>query len=491
MSPAAMLKLSLRALQAAGRRGVILGGWARLEELAKLLANGECLDGWEVAETAELAAFAAHSCCFVSSAPHGWLFPSCSCAVHHGGSGTTHAALLAGLPAVVTPVFGDQFSFAQMITKHGAGIGLEVSLPEVGPEALAEAILSAEQMAETAKTLGERLQLEPGVRSAATVLDAFLRTEVASKAWHHRLEQVRRDKEEERARLKDRMARAKEEDVAKLERARVAEAGAVDSPVAKQRCFGEPSKDDSGDEIAGSAVAGGHAASPTGLGLETDSGEDCKADITGVVVGSSASGAHASHVSLLASGLLAVDSGDEAGGADASVVIGGTAHHAGASSSKVSLLASGLLSVDSGDEDACVDDSVVIGGSGSAASPASKVSLLATGLLKVDTDDEAEQDDDRVVISDSGSGAVAPSHISLREHVASSAGNGLHSDWDSDGVWSHQFPVQNGRDEGTQPAHQPESQASHPAEELNSGEQSLSGRMMSSFFHKIGVGPAS
>jgi hypothetical protein len=33
--------------------------------------------------------------------PHSWLFAKCSAAVHHGGSGTMHAALAAGLPSLV------------------------------------------------------------------------------------------------------------------------------------------------------------------------------------------------------------------------------------------------------------------------------------------------------------------------------------------------------------------------------------------------------
>ena len=45
----------------------------------------------------------------MAEASHQWLFPRCSCVVHHGGLGTTQAALRAGVPSVITPVFGDQF----------------------------------------------------------------------------------------------------------------------------------------------------------------------------------------------------------------------------------------------------------------------------------------------------------------------------------------------------------------------------------------------
>ena len=41
----------------------------------------------------------------VESVPHEWLFPQVAAAVHHGGAGTTAAALRAGIPSVVVPYF--------------------------------------------------------------------------------------------------------------------------------------------------------------------------------------------------------------------------------------------------------------------------------------------------------------------------------------------------------------------------------------------------
>ena len=37
----------------------------------------------------------------VGHCPHSWLFPKCSAAIHHGGAGTTAAALRAGIPSLV------------------------------------------------------------------------------------------------------------------------------------------------------------------------------------------------------------------------------------------------------------------------------------------------------------------------------------------------------------------------------------------------------
>ncbi|RJQ76040.1 glycosyltransferase [Pseudonocardiaceae bacterium YIM PH 21723] len=50
------------------------------------------------------------------------LLPTCSAILHHGGSGTTLAALDAGIPQVVVPFGADQFSNAELIAKSGAGI---------------------------------------------------------------------------------------------------------------------------------------------------------------------------------------------------------------------------------------------------------------------------------------------------------------------------------------------------------------------------------
>jgi sterol 3beta-glucosyltransferase len=61
---------------------------------------------------------------FVDSAAHEWLFPYCSCIVHHVGSGTTAASVRSGKPTIITPVQGDQFDFAASVQTIGCGIGL-------------------------------------------------------------------------------------------------------------------------------------------------------------------------------------------------------------------------------------------------------------------------------------------------------------------------------------------------------------------------------
>jgi len=58
--------------------------------------------------------------CFSGSVPYSWLFPRCAAAIHHAGSGSTAAALLAGIPQVVCPFLLDQFYWAERL--HWLGV---------------------------------------------------------------------------------------------------------------------------------------------------------------------------------------------------------------------------------------------------------------------------------------------------------------------------------------------------------------------------------
>ena len=57
----------------------------------------------------------------VGDVSHDVLFPRVAAVVHHGGAGTTAAAARAGVPQVITPMFGDQFYWATRIVELGVG----------------------------------------------------------------------------------------------------------------------------------------------------------------------------------------------------------------------------------------------------------------------------------------------------------------------------------------------------------------------------------
>lgn len=203
---AVMLVRALVAVEQAGERAVVLGGWAKLDELGRKLASGRgetLLEGLSphAAQNADviqaledeqkrlkLEEFARTQCCFLAVAPHQWLFPQCYCILHHGGAGTTHACLSAGRPCIITPIAFDQFYWAGVVERLGVGrhLGGKAGLVMVSIEALARAIRDARLAAAAALELGAKLRAEPGVEMAADMLCKFLITETANGGWYRR-----------------------------------------------------------------------------------------------------------------------------------------------------------------------------------------------------------------------------------------------------------------------------------------------------------------
>lgn len=85
----------VRALRAAGLRGIVQRGWA-----------GLAADGDDVLTIGEV--------------PHALLFPRTAAVVHHAGAGTTGAALRAGVPSVPVPVQFDAAFWAARLVALGA-----------------------------------------------------------------------------------------------------------------------------------------------------------------------------------------------------------------------------------------------------------------------------------------------------------------------------------------------------------------------------------
>lgn len=105
--------------------------------------------------------------------PHDWLFPYVSAAVHHGGAGTTAAALRAGLPSLVVPFGGDQPFWGDRV--HRAGCGPK-PVPRDGMTAsrLAAALrdLTGNAMyRENAVAMRNAMMKENGVETAADLIE--------------------------------------------------------------------------------------------------------------------------------------------------------------------------------------------------------------------------------------------------------------------------------------------------------------------------------
>ena len=145
-------RVVVEALARAGQRGIVLSGWARLH-------HGELPP----------TVFAAES------VPHAWLYPRCAAVVHHGGAGTTAAALRAGVPNVAVTFNFDQPFWGKRI--HALGCGPpHIRHRELSVDRLAAAITAMNELEvrERARSLGDRIRAEDGPTRAARFLECAL-----------------------------------------------------------------------------------------------------------------------------------------------------------------------------------------------------------------------------------------------------------------------------------------------------------------------------
>jgi sterol 3beta-glucosyltransferase len=128
--------LVLQALTRTGQRGVLSSGWGGLEK--------ENLPG---------------TVFMIDSIPH-------------GGAGTTAAGLWAGVPAIVTPFFGDQPFWGKRVYALGVG-PRPIPRKRLTLDRLVESIrcaVSDKVMQQKAARLGERIRAEDGVAQAVAAL---------------------------------------------------------------------------------------------------------------------------------------------------------------------------------------------------------------------------------------------------------------------------------------------------------------------------------
>jgi sterol 3beta-glucosyltransferase len=108
--------------------------------------------------------------------PHSWLFPKMAAVVHHGGAGTTGAALRAGRPSVVVPLTADQAFWARRVSRLRAGPP-PLSASRLTSANLAAAIHTAleDRSVEThARELGRQIAAEDGVGQAVAEIGRLI-----------------------------------------------------------------------------------------------------------------------------------------------------------------------------------------------------------------------------------------------------------------------------------------------------------------------------
>ncbi len=112
----------------------------------------------------------------VDAVPHDWLFPQMAAAVHHGGAGTTAAALRAGIPSVTVPHFMDQPFWGRRVFDLGVG-PQPLQRKRLTAEHLAQAItmtINDQAMKRRAAALAEQIRAENGITTAVELMTRYL-----------------------------------------------------------------------------------------------------------------------------------------------------------------------------------------------------------------------------------------------------------------------------------------------------------------------------
>lgn len=114
------------------------------------------------------------NCFFLDDAPHDWLFPRVAAVVHHGGAGTTAAALRAGVPQCITPIGVDNFFWGRRVAELHVGPA-PLPLRRLTADRLAEALHQATRdviIRTNAAALGEHIRAERGVAQAVALMES-------------------------------------------------------------------------------------------------------------------------------------------------------------------------------------------------------------------------------------------------------------------------------------------------------------------------------
>ncbi|GAQ87097.1 UDP-Glycosyltransferase superfamily protein [Klebsormidium nitens] len=97
--------------------------------------------------------------CLRGPVSHRWLLPQCAVALHHAGSGTTAAAIRAGIPQVTCPFLFDQFYWAGLLASLGCS-----PPPLTSPELVAG---GAAGVSRSVATLRAAVELRPAAQRLA------------------------------------------------------------------------------------------------------------------------------------------------------------------------------------------------------------------------------------------------------------------------------------------------------------------------------------
>ncbi|KAG6409189.1 hypothetical protein SASPL_132223 [Salvia splendens] len=114
-SPQIFLRVLRNVLSISSHRFILFSaGYGPLDTAINMLAQRPPSASEQVQSSEiQISLFDGRLFCFSGEIPYNLLFPKCAAVIHHGGSGTTAAALHAGVSQVICPFILDQFYWAE------------------------------------------------------------------------------------------------------------------------------------------------------------------------------------------------------------------------------------------------------------------------------------------------------------------------------------------------------------------------------------------
>ncbi|MGL1957765.1 MAG: glycosyltransferase [Colwellia sp.] len=160
VDPSKVTDTILSAVKKSGVRAIIVTGWGGITAIG-------------VASTDNASTENTENIFVLESAPHEWLLPKVAAVVHHGGAGTTAAALRAGCPNIICPFGLDQPFWGKQVAKLGAGVQ-PIPQKTMTATILAQAIdmVTGDQAYQTAaKKIAQFIQNEDGIVQAINTIE--------------------------------------------------------------------------------------------------------------------------------------------------------------------------------------------------------------------------------------------------------------------------------------------------------------------------------
>ncbi len=146
-----LTEIVLASLLKSGQRGLLLSGWGGIEQT-------------DLPDTVLK----------VDSAPHDWLLPKMAAVIHHGGAGTTAAALRSGRPSMAVPFFGDQPFWGDRIAMLGVGVRavprLQLSIDTLSSSI--GALVNNQGFKANAEQLADQIALENGTQNTVQIIQS-------------------------------------------------------------------------------------------------------------------------------------------------------------------------------------------------------------------------------------------------------------------------------------------------------------------------------